>query len=200
MCICKSLRVLGDKPNLFSLLTWKRLKNTLCLCGPFQFVSDVYASELETFPLLHCVPVDVDRGVLPLLFPEVQAHLLCFVDVECEVIFLTPHSEGPHLLPVGCLIVGGYHYSVVCKHNDYVGGVHGHTVMGEQRVQERAENTPLWGPSVEDQRGGDVVSYLHYLGWPVRKSRTQLHRAGSRPWVSSLMMSLEGTMVLNAEL
>ena len=37
-------------------------------------------------------------------------------------------------------------------------------------------------------------------GWPIRKSRTQLHRAGSRPRVSSLMTSLEGTMVLNAEL
>jgi hypothetical protein len=29
-------------------------------------------------------------------------------------------------------------------------------------------------------------------GWPVRKSRTQLHRAGSRPRVSSLMTSLAG--------
>ena len=35
---------------------------------------------------------------------------------------------------------------------------------------------------------------------PVRKSRTQLHRVGSRPRVSSLMTSLEGTMVFNAEL
>jgi hypothetical protein len=42
--------------------------------------------------------------------------------------------------------------------------VHGHAIMGEQGVQERAENAPLWGPSVEDQRGGDVVSYLHHLG------------------------------------
>ena len=31
----------------------------------------------------------------------------------------------------------------------------GHSVMGEQGVQERAEHTPLWGAS---------VSYLHYLG------------------------------------
>ena len=38
------------------------------------------------------------------------------------------------------------------------------------------------------------------LGWPVRKSRTQLHREEFRPRASSLMMSLEGTMVLNAEL
>ena len=33
---------------------------------------------------------------------------------------------------------------------------------------------------------------------PVRKSSTQLHRAGLRPRVSSLMTSLEGIMVLNA--
>ena len=42
--------------------------------------------------------------------------------------------------------------------------MHGHAVMGEQGVQERAEISPLWGPSVEDQRSGDVVSYLHHLG------------------------------------
>jgi hypothetical protein len=36
--------------------------------------------------------------------------------------------------------------------------------VGEQGVQERAQNAPWWGPSVEDQRGGDVVSYLHHLG------------------------------------
>ena len=33
--------------------------------------------------------------------------------------------------------------------------------MGEQGVQERA---PLWGPSVEDQPGGDAVSYPHHMG------------------------------------
>ena len=42
--------------------------------------------------------------------------------------------------------------------------MHGHTVMGEQGVQEGAENTLMWGSSVEDQRGGNVVSYLHHLG------------------------------------
>ena len=50
--------------------------------GPFPIVSDVYAEELEAFHLLHCGPVDVDRGVLPLLFLEVHDQLLCFVDVE----------------------------------------------------------------------------------------------------------------------
>jgi hypothetical protein len=36
--------------------------------------------------------------------------------------------------------------------------------MGEQGVHERDENAPLWGPSVEDQQGGDAVSYPHHLG------------------------------------
>ena len=40
----------------------------------------------------------------------------------------------------------------------------GHSVVGEQGVQERAQNAPLWGPSVEDQRGGYVVAYPHHLG------------------------------------
>ena len=42
--------------------------------------------------------------------------------------------------------------------------MHGHAVVGEQGVQERAQNAPLWGPSFEDQRGGDVVTYPHHLG------------------------------------
>jgi hypothetical protein len=37
-------------------------------------------------------------------------------------------------------------------------------------------------------------------GRPIRKSRTQLHRAGFRPRALSLLMSLESTKVLNAEL
>ena len=39
-----------------------------------------------TYYTLHYCPVDVDRELLPLLFPEVHDHLLCFVDIECEVI------------------------------------------------------------------------------------------------------------------
>jgi hypothetical protein len=35
--------------------------------------------------------------------------------------------------------------------------------VGEQGVQERAQNAPLWGTSVEDQLGGDVVTYPHHL-------------------------------------
>ena len=31
-------------------------------------------------------------------------------------------------------------------------------------MQEGAEHTPLWGPCVEGQHSGGVVSYLHHLG------------------------------------
>jgi hypothetical protein len=40
--------------------------------------------------------------------------------------------------------------------------------MGEQGLQEGEEHAPLWGPSVEDQRSGDVVFCLHHL-WPARQ-------------------------------
>ena len=40
----------------------------------------------------------------------------------------------------------------------------GHTVMGENGVQEWTEHAPLRGSSVEDQRGRCVATYLHHLG------------------------------------
>ena len=40
----------------------------------------------------------------------------------------------------------------------------GHAVIGKQGVQEEAEHAPLWGPSVENQRGGGVVAHHHHLG------------------------------------
>ena len=35
--------------------------------------------------------------------------------------------------------------------------------MGIQGVQEGTEDTPLWGPHVEDQCRGGNVAYLHHL-------------------------------------
>ena len=50
--------------------------------------------------------------------------------------------------------------------------------MGEQGVQAGAENPPLWGPSVEDQRIGDVVSYLHHLGADGQKVQELIEQGG----------------------
>ena len=41
--------------------------------------------------------------------------------------------------------------------------------QGKQGVQEGAEHAPLWGPSVEDQQSGYVVSYFHHLGVACQK-------------------------------
>ena len=45
-----------------------------------------------------------------------------------------------------------------------------------------------------------LLPTLTTWGWPVRNSRIQLQREVCSPRVLSLMMSLVGTMVLNAEL
>ena len=83
------------------MCTLRNLKTLVCLffipvcaVGPFEIVSDVYAEDVEAFHLLHCDPVNVDSGVLPLLFPEVHGLLLRFIDVEGEVIFLASHSHN----------------------------------------------------------------------------------------------------------
>jgi hypothetical protein len=36
----------------------------------------------------------------------------------------------------------------------------------------------LWGPSVEDQRSGDVVSYLHHLGTARQKVQDPIAQGG----------------------
>ena len=61
-------------PPLLVATTARRhlFNHTVCVGGPLQMISDVYAKELEAFHLLHCGPVNVDRSVLPLLFLEVH--------------------------------------------------------------------------------------------------------------------------------
>ena len=67
--------------------------------------------------------------------------------------------------------------------------MHSHAVVGEQGVQERAQNAPLWGPSVvEDQRGGDVVAYPHHLGAARQEVQYPVAQAG----VETQVLELEG--------
>ena len=48
------------------------LHDAVCVGGPIQFVCDVYGEELKTYYPLHYCSIDVDRGVFPLLFPQLQ--------------------------------------------------------------------------------------------------------------------------------
>ena len=76
----------------------------------------------------------------------------------------------------------------------------GHAVVGEQGVQDGTKHAPLRSSRVESQRGGCVVATLTTWGQPIRKSRIQLQREMFNPRVLSLVMTLEGTLVLNAKL
>ena len=69
---CQAVYAKFQKPPEVEEVLLCLLHHTVCVGGPFQFVSDVYAKELEDFHLLHCGPFDVDRGVHPQLFPEVH--------------------------------------------------------------------------------------------------------------------------------
>ena len=121
--------------------------------------------ELEGLNLLHYSPVNVDWGVLSPLSPVVLDQLLGLTSVEGEVGVLAPHCYVSDL-PVGCLIAVGDqadHRCVASKIDDVV-VVRGHTVLGEQGVQEWTKHTPLRAPHVESQHGRSVVAYSHYLG------------------------------------
>jgi hypothetical protein len=100
----------------------------------------VDTKELEALNLLHYSPYDENGGGLGPPFSVVHNYLLCLDHVEGEVVIL-----ALDLLPICCLIVVGdqaYHCCVVCKRNDGVGVVTGHTVVSEHGVQEGAEHTP----------------------------------------------------------
>ena len=72
--------------------------------------------------------------------------------------------------------------------------------MGEQGVQEGTKHAPLGAPVLRVSVADVLWPTLTNWGRPVRKSRIQLQRKLFSPRVVSLGMSLEGTMVLNAEL
>jgi hypothetical protein len=78
--LSKFVRVLGVKLRL-KRLSLLRLKRCCCAFFPTLFVwVDHFCLSVMCTQRNFC-PVDVDRGVLPLLFPEVHDQLLCFVDV-----------------------------------------------------------------------------------------------------------------------
>ena len=56
-----------------------------------------------------------------------------------------------------------YNCGVISKLDDGVGVVQSQTVIGEQGIQQRAEDTPLGKPCVKSQCGGGVVASPHSL-------------------------------------
>ena len=77
------------------------------MLGPCWFVGDVDTKELEALNLLHCSPVDENRGVLDPPLPVVHNHLIYLDHVEGENVVLAPHGQFSDFLPIGCLVVVG---------------------------------------------------------------------------------------------
>ena len=50
-------------------------------------------SGVEAEDSLYCCPVDMDRGMFTPLLSEVNSQLLCFADVEGEVVVVTNASD-----------------------------------------------------------------------------------------------------------
>ncbi len=142
------------------------LQDCICVSRPCEILGDVNAEELKAVYPLHSCLVDGDGCVLSAQSPEIHHQLLGLVDVEWEVVLLTPFSQGTHLLSVGHLIVFGdlaYHCCVIGKFDDDAGAVCGCTVVCVQGEQERAEDAALWSISVEDQGRWGVVAHSDHL-------------------------------------
>ena len=71
-----------------------------------------------------------------------------------------------------------------------------HAVMGEQ---EGLSKHLCGAPVLRISKVEVMFPTFTTLGWPVSKSRTQLHSAGDRPRASSLKLSMEGTKVVKVE-
>ena len=119
-----------------------------------------------------------------------------FPIVRDQLLFLTD-TEGEAVLPIGRFIVDqAYKCHGVCK-LDGIEVMCGHTVVSEQGVQEESN---LRGPELRFSMADVLWPTLTTCEQSVRKSRIQLQREMFSPTVLSIVMSLEGTMVLNAEL
>ncbi len=68
--------------------------------------------------------------------------------IEGQIVSATPFSQLCHFLSVVRFIVVAnetYHCCVISELDDVVGAELGSAVMGQQREEQRAEHTALWG-------------------------------------------------------
>ncbi len=81
------------------------LQHCICVSRPCEILSNVNVEVLKAVYPLHRCLVDGDGCVFSALSPEIHHQLLGLVDVEVEVVLLTPFSQGNQLLSVGRLII-----------------------------------------------------------------------------------------------
>ncbi len=70
------------------------LQHCVCMSRPCEILCDVNAEELKAVYLLHRCLVDGDGCVFCALSPVIHHQLLGLVDLELEVVLLTPFCQG----------------------------------------------------------------------------------------------------------
>ncbi len=141
--------------------------------SPGQVLFDMNPEEPEAANSLHHRPIDVKGGIsFSLLLPVVHYQLLCFADIEMEVVVPAPRCQGSDLLSVGRLVIVGN------QADD------GHAVMHKQGAQERAEHAALRGTGVESQGGGCGAAYPYNLGSVCQEVQDPITEGGVEPKVS----------------
>ncbi|XP_062902339.1 uncharacterized protein LOC134345510 isoform X8 [Mobula hypostoma] len=70
-----------------------------------EIFSDVNAKEFKAVRPLSRRSTDVNRGESDSIPPVIHNQLLCFCDIEGDIVFLTPLCQGDDFLSVGCLII-----------------------------------------------------------------------------------------------
>ncbi len=107
---------------------------------------------------LSTVELSMVSGVPP---PEVQHNLLCLLHIEGQMVSATPFSQLCHFLSVVRFIVVAdetYHCCVISKLENVVGAELGSAVVGQQREEQRAEHTALWGTCAQCGSARGVVA------------------------------------------
>ncbi len=123
----------------------------------------MHPQEFSAADSLHSRAVDgqwgVVNGVPP---PEVQHNLLCLLlHIEGQIVSATPFSQLCHFLSVVRFIVVAaetYHCCAISELDDVVGAELGSAVVGQQREEQRAEHTALWGTCAQCGSARGVVA------------------------------------------
>ncbi|KAL0151178.1 hypothetical protein M9458_053691, partial [Cirrhinus mrigala] len=104
-------------------------------------------------------------GVVNRISSEVHHNLFCLTHIEGQIVSATPFSQLSHFLSVVCFIVvadEAYHSRVISEFDDVVGAELGSAVVGQQREEQWAENTALWG-TCANWNGSSVFGRLDLM-------------------------------------
>lgn len=122
------------------------LHQLCCVKCPDEVPAEVPPQKLKAAHLLHFQTLDKQQVKRVPLLPNVHYHRLCLVWVEGDVVVLTPCHQRGHLPPVSGLVPASdecYHGGVVSKLQEDVVLMTGHTVVGEQGVEDGTEDAAL---------------------------------------------------------